>query len=239
MSKGTKTNLTPSQEAKVDDRKKHVIDALVTLHSKKRKFDDVTELSERIADMVALSERSAGNPESKPHYTTFIRNKRNGDPTIYRLLLDRYIDGTFDPADPEGKKKLTKKDVENYIKSFPPLRQYISGKDLEISNLKRERAVAEGDLDSLKKQLQSKNVGQISEGAGNLETELRKAKTDLGKTCTWINRFIENECRDWLKIDKENETIINLAKRNKSIGDERLMEPFFRVIKGRDVEVID
>jgi hypothetical protein len=224
------SNLKRSQDEHERRRKGFVIDALVTLHGRGARFPTVTDLSKQVADMVTLKERTCGSGDRPCANTTLLRSRRDGSPSPYRLLLESYMDGTFAPEKPEG--KLTSKDIEAFIKKYPALRGYIAQKDLTISNLKAELRAKEQSLVEVKSYLQTlpSDAPQLTDAAGQLKRdELRQAKDDLAKTCTWIRRFIDDF--DWLEIDEEVEEIRNLAKRGKPIADKSLLVPFFRCIK--------
>lgn len=238
MASRKKSNFKASQDQAEADRLKLINDALVELHGEKARFDGITALAVRVASMVTMMEKfkeGANHPGISD--TTLTRKKKRDDsPNPFRLLLLAYQSGKFDPSSPG--RKLTKKDVEQYIKQYPALNAYILQKDLEISNLKNDLADEKKHLKRLTDQFKSQGVEQIKGSANvTMAEDLKKARQDLSLTITWISRFLATQ--EWLRIDEENETIVNAANRNQPIADKHLLAPFFRAIKARKQEVAD
>lgn len=227
-----KSNLKATQDANEVRRIKLIHEALVALHYEKASYPDVTSLAKRVGQVVTL--REVTDPTVKKpgiSYTTLLRNTRSGTPNPYRLQLNMFQDGTFNPA--QAQKELTNMDIEDYIRRHPALRAYIATKDLEIANLKNASEEDQRDMKRLKTHLQAgpQATAQISDGFGQLKlNELKQAKLDLTLTCTWIERFLRE--LEWVEIDEENEVVLNKAKRgNPPIAEKNLFAPFFKALK--------
>lgn len=227
-----KSNLKASQDAKEARRVKSINEALVVLQREKATYPDITALAKRVANLVTLQEMT--DPKVKKpgiSYTTLLRNTPGGTPGSYRLQLEMFQTGKFDPY---GNKQLTAKDVERNIRQFPALRAYIAGKDLEISNLKNAIEENSRETKRLKQQLQLENKGpaKISEGTLAKLEELHYAKLDLALTCTWIERFLRGV--QWVEIDENEEVVRDKTKRGSPpVAEKSFFAPFFRALKMR------
>ncbi|WP_136516218.1 hypothetical protein [Geomonas edaphica] len=232
MASRKKSNLRPSQDAKEARRLKLIREALVVLHYEKATYPDITALAKRVADLVTLQEMT-NSTIKKPgiSYTTLLRNTPSGTPGPYRLQLDMFQAGQFNPT---GNKQLTVKEVETYISQFPALRAYIAAKELEIGNLK---STIEENLVMTKRLKQHLQVENKSTALIPIETqakleELQHVERDLALTCTWIERFLRE--LQWVEIDENDEVVRNKAKRGSPIvADKSLFGPFFRALKMR------
>lgn len=226
------SNLKKLQDANEEYRVKLVNDALLLLHKEKAVYPDITSLAKRVALMVALVEKMSGKLRTI-NYTTLLRKTRDGLPGPYRLQLEMYQSGRFDPSNMN--RELTVKEMEAFIAKNPALRMYIAKKDLEISTLKVQLEEQKRGLRRVGAYLenQGQDVQQIAANAGRQQlNELEQAKRDFTMTCTWIYKFLR--VVDWIKIDEDNEVILNLAALGKPpVAEKSLLAPFFRALKVR------
>lgn len=228
-----KSNLKATQDANEKRRLDLINEALIVILREKASYPDVTSLAKRVAAMVSLAEMT--DPSVKRPgicFTTLLRNKSSNNPNSYRLQLEMFQTGTFDPAN--TMKLLSRKDLEDHIMKYPALRAYIVTKDLEITNLKNDLEENNRYMKRLQAhlKLQSQEVTQIPTGTQLKIDELQQARRDLTLTCTWIERLLRD--MEWIEIDEESEIIIDKAKRGSPpVADRSLFAPFFKAIKIR------
>lgn len=233
MASRKKSNLRASQDANEKRRLKFVNEALVLISHEKASYDEITHLAARVAKLVSLQEKMADPKKKDISYVTLLRPTRSGTLNPYRLQLEMFQAGTFDPA--KAKKELTEKDMEHYIRDYPALRAYIAAKDLAIGNLKNTIEQYRREMQQVTQhpQLQSQGATQIPK-EGLQEDELKQSRNDLTLTITWVERLLRRPEMAIFEIDEENEIIRNKLKPGKPpLGEKSLFTPFFRALKIR------
>ena len=226
-------NLLESKKIHVQTRKQIVIEELLKLMRDRAVFAHITGLARRLAEMVALQEKGLyevgklNKKKSQISYTTFLRKG-----SWYKHLLVSYMDGdqslleyVYENGSLNGFKRDKKgnDDFNSLIESNPALQALIAEKSLEIQELKME-------LNRIKKY-----VGNNSESDSKIAkkedtgAELKLVKDDLDLIVTALVRLTQSI--EYYKIDWDKEKIIDKSDFDKSVVNEKYLNPFFRNAK--------
>ncbi|PNH94236.1 hypothetical protein [Vibrio diazotrophicus] len=213
--------------------------------TKKRKFDNVTDLAKTVASMVyqkelelyiQRKEEDKGYDKQQPagmSYTTLLRNKE------YRPLLDMHLAEAG---------HLSLIDVENNISSIGE-KALISQKNVEILNLQNQVSLLESELrnqsniltenERLKKFVESHYTKstpvleqkQIQTQKSNED----ESKIEAGYLFKLIVQIIEQS--EYLEIDHEGQAIRDLTKlrQNQVIVQGKPLETFFKYLNTLEI----
>ena len=142
---------------------------------------------------------------------------------MYRVLLLSYQAGNFITSDTL---QIRDTDIDAIRKNHPALNAYLGKKDLQITGLTLQ-------LDNLRNMEQQKLNVDLMNTTANEDADrinaLHLLKDDIDKTVTALYRLIKKI--EYIKIDYEVETIIDLSNMNLEMVDKNLMKPFFRHLK--------